>query len=211
MSETRARFVALHPDERLTALLWRYKERTRELAGPQTFLDHPPHLTVYLSEFPEGTRLSPSLEELAEGLAAPRVRVLGWHVFAGDPLTGGNTLVCDIHPEDQQALRRVQGRVVAAVSELRDRPATEERFSPRRSTLSDGQWADVTERGFPYLGDGWIPHFTVASIKPEDWDRVYSELGDDPPSGEFTCSELCEYELIDGHNHLVRVIPLIDD
>lgn len=205
MDGTQTRFVALEPDAELTALLWRYKNRTRELVGPQLFLDHPPHLTAFLAVFPVDVSL---LSQIGP-MPTPRVRLRGWHVFEGDALTGMNTLVCDIDPQDQEQMRGIQRQLVTALSPLRDRAATEARFGPRLTQLSEEQRANVAEHGFPYLGAGWVPHLTVASIRVADWDRLFAELRDDPPLGEFTCPRLREYVLVDEHPEPVGAIDLV--
>lgn len=199
MNDTQTRFIALEPDESLTSLIWQYKERTLQRVGPQLFLDHPPHLTAFLAVFPIEVSLLESLVPLARRFTPPRVQIRGWHVFTADALTGGNTLVCDIDAEDQHHLRTIQAAIVEAVSGLRDRDATEARFGPRLDSLNPDQQTNVANHGFPFLGEGWIPHFTVASIRSTDWDRLYAEFRDDPPSGEFTCPRLREYVLVDEH------------
>src|SRR5262249_36628230 len=51
------RFVALHPDRDLWDRLSRHKEKVLSAAGPQLYLDHPPHLTVYLADFADDIHL----------------------------------------------------------------------------------------------------------------------------------------------------------
>jgi 2'-5' RNA ligase len=211
MSEQRdlsPRFVALDPDERLSELVWSHKERARQLVGPQLYLDDPPHLTVFLAVFPADVSLARPLESLVAHLSAPRVRLTGWHVFTGDALTGLNTLTCAIDPKDKEILRSVQSRIVETVSPLRDGPATAARFAGRFAHLSAEQQQKVLRHGFPYLGAGWEPHFTVASIRPQDWQALWSELREGAPSGEFTCPHLREYRLIDNVPELVTSLDL---
>jgi hypothetical protein len=195
-------FVALKPDDRLRGLVQGYKDRARELIGDQLYLDDPPHLTVYLACYPEPVRLAPLLRAVAAETSPPRVRLVGWHAFENDALTGRHTLTCAIHPDDKQALRAFQARVVAAVAAHRDRAATEARFAGRFAHLTAGQRRNVVEFGFPYVGDGWEPHFTVASIDPAKWDDLLAEFRPRPPGGPFFCSALEEYQL-DG----IRPVP----
>lgn len=187
-------FAALMPDAGLAGLVNRYKDAVRGRVGPQLYLDHPPHATLYLSAFPAGVEVDLALAPLA-GLAAPRVRVVGWHLFEGDPLTGLHTLVCDLAEADRVALREVQRRAVEALAPLRDEAGVQARFAGRFAHLSEAERANVASFGFPYVGDGWRPHFTVASIKPEDWAAVADELLADPPVGEFVCPELRWFRL----------------
>ncbi len=208
MDGAQPRFIALQPDPRLTERLFGYKQRTHALVGPQLFLEDPPHLTVYLALYPTQTTLLAHLEPLARQLPTLLTRILGWHVFQSDPLTGNHTLVCAIHPDDQQTLRGVQQQIVEVVAPRRDVSATRDRFGTRLQQLSVSQQAAIAAVGFPYFGEGWIPHFTVASIRPDDWEQVFDELQDDPPHGEFYCPALVEYLLVDGQPHQVGTLLL---
>jgi hypothetical protein len=196
-------FVALKPDDRLHELVQGYKDRTRELVGDQLYLADPPHLTVYLACFPAAVRLAPLLRDLVAATPPPAVRLVGWHAFENDALTGRHTLTCAIHPDDKRALRAFQGRVVAAVAAHRDRAATDARFAGRLQHLSAGQREGVAAVGFPFVGDGWEPHFTVASVAPAAWDALLAELQSRPPGGQFSCSALGEYQL-DGIRPVLR-------
>jgi 2'-5' RNA ligase len=187
-------FVALKPEPALFAVVQRYKDRTRSLAGDQLYLSDPPHLTVYLAVFPPEFRAASVLSAVMSR-PAPRVRIVGWHSWLGDALTGRNTLVCDIHPDDKAELRKFQTVVVSALAPHRDVVATEARFAGRLSALTPEQRDNVRHFGFPYLGDGWQPHVSIASIDPAHWPAVWSEFEPQPPSGAFTMPVLDEYEL----------------
>lgn len=196
-------FLALMPDDRLADRVQRYKDRTRDLAGPQLYLDDPPHLTTYFACFPESFRAGPPVADIVRNSPPPQVRIVGWHAFEADAMTGRNTLVCAIHPDDKHALRAFQQRIVSAVAAHRDIPATERRFAGRIEHLTVEQRECIAAAGFPFLGNGWQPHFTVASIDPAVWQTVLSALSADPPTGTYSCSAVAEYQL-DGIRPVLR-------
>jgi 2'-5' RNA ligase len=208
MSEPVAMFIALKPDAELGARIDAYKNETRDLVGDQLYLGDPPHLTVFLSVYPDVDALAARWETIHEGLVAPRVRIVGWKVFDADPLTGNTTLVFEIALEDKMRLRAVQSLLIERVSAWRDPEATRSRFGPRFDQLSTEQRRQVLDVGFPYIGAGWEPHFTVASIRPADWPKVWESLRSNPPTGEFTCPTLALYRLEGLEPHLVRRVEL---
>ncbi len=201
-SEPTLLFLALDPDAHLTALVQSYKERTAELVGAQLYLEDPPHLTVYLAPFPPEARVWEAVQPVL-AQTAPRVNVVGWHVFEADALTGHNTLICDLDEPARQELRRLQRRLIEAVAPLRDYHATERRFASRLEQLTPEQRECVFRHGFPYIGDGWHPHFTIASIRVEDWARLFADLRDCPPAGHFACPRLKLYRLVNDRPQLV--------
>jgi 2'-5' RNA ligase len=196
--ETVTVFTALEPDAALHRLVQAYKDETRSLVGDQLYLADPPHLTLYLAVFPSIDTALSRWHRLKSQQLDVEIQVTGWHVFDADALTGNHTLVCDLAADDKVRLRAWQNQVVACLAPARDAAATDARLAPRLVNLAEAQRAAVASHGFPYLGDGWEPHFTIASIRPDDWPRVWQAVADRPPRGTFRCPRMRLYKLADG-------------
>ncbi|MEX2187085.1 MAG: 2'-5' RNA ligase family protein [Pirellulales bacterium] len=197
-------FIGLDPDPLLADLVWEYKRRARELVGPQTFLDHPPHLTVYLAAFDDDVAVLDATQRLAATTTLPSLDIVGWHVFAADGLTGGNTLVCQIADADVRSLRALQLRAIERIAPLRNESATGARYASRLPTLSEIETAAIRRCGFPFVGEHWCPHVTIASFRQFDWPTIERELLADPPQVHAMCQALTLYRLVDGHPTPVR-------
>lgn len=201
------RFVALHPDRDLWDRVSRQKGKVHAAVGPQAYLDHPPHSTVYLADFPDDVCLLDRLAPVLASQPSLRVRSVGWHEFLGDPLTGLNTLVYNLDDGTIASLRNLQTAIVGCLARLRRVASTTERYASRWASLTAEQQASVTACGFPYVGDGWRPHFTIASIRPGDWIAAKTALAGDEPVGDFSCSALAEYSLETATPKLVATAP----
>ena len=201
-------FVALEPDEAARELIWRYKERVRELVGDQLYLDHPPHMTLYLAMFQDIGQVIDTLRQFAPGTPAPQLSIAGWHTFVADPLTGNNTLVFDLTAADRLRLREVQSRIVSSLSAHRDSQATLARINGRWGQLSQRERDAASRWGFPYVGGGWHPHFTVASILPADWPAIERELIKETPQGLISCNRLQVFQLVDDEPSLLESFDL---
>lgn len=210
MNQVETRFLALEPDEVLTRRVLAYKERVRRLVGDQLYLADPPHLTLYVADFPAQEDLVGPIGELCHGLAAPAVTIPGWHVFEADQLTGNQTLVCDVTPDTGAALRHVQHEAVAAVAPLRDQQASRARYDKSWPRLSPEEQASVERFGFPFVGSVWRPHVTVASVRPEDWRAVWSDLAGSPPEEAVRFPQLSLFALKEGRPSLIRRFLLED-
>ncbi len=191
-------FAALVPEAALHRLVQDYKDEARALVGEQLFLDDPPHLTVYLSVFPSVAAVLDQWAQLPIKDVEQPVEITGWHVFHADALTGNHTLVCDLAAADKRRLRDAQQQVINQLAPVRDPVAARQRFALRSSALDEAQRAAVAEHGFPYVGAGWEPHFTIASIQPDMWPRVWRAFADRPPVGSFCCPRMRLYQLHDG-------------
>ncbi|MGL4423639.1 MAG: 2'-5' RNA ligase family protein [Gemmataceae bacterium] len=199
---TRAyKFLCLKPDAALSAIILANKALAREAVGDQLYLSDPPHLTLFLAGFPSETQLLQALPASVL-VSAPVVTIAGWHHYLADPLNGKNTLVMKLPPLVQSALREVQRQVVDALAPHRDEAFTKQRYAARWESLAPELRANITERGFPFLGEGWQPHFTVAAFDPAVWEQVLA-LPMQLPSGQYSCSALEEYEL-DGIQPILR-------
>jgi 2'-5' RNA ligase len=204
--ETIRLVVALRPDESLAALVRHSKRRMLAAAGEQLYLTDPPHATLYVAEFSAG-RAAAALrrtEHLARTMTMPAVAAGGWHVFENDPLTGRHTLVIRFSDETCQRLHHVQLQVLAALAPLHDAAASLSALSDRLPLLTDEQRRMATLFGFPYVGVGWIPHLTIASVRPGQWPHVRQVFNlsgqvEDLPSGQFTAIDIFRLQGLEPH------------
>jgi len=196
-------FAALEPDAELRSLVAGYKNQTWALVGPQTYLADPPHLTVYLAVFPDVESAAARWRGLATEGRDLQVKLIGWHVFESDALTGSNTLVCELAAEGKARLRSLQREVIDLLAPARDQRATRERLAPRHAFLTAEQRTCAERYGFPYVGEGWEPHFTIASVRADDWPRVWAALKDRPPRGSYGSGRWRLVQLLDGKFHAI--------
>jgi 2'-5' RNA ligase len=186
---------ALEPDAAYRQWVGDCKRRVRQLVGEQLYLDHPPHLTLYVAAFPAKAEVSRVVGELAGRLQSPQAVLNHWHVFQADQLTGNHTLVCDVPEESCQAFREVQSQVVAALAPLCDVSACRCRYDGAWQRLSAVERANVEQYGFPFVGQIWRAHVTIASIRTADWPALEPVLRESPPSVPVCFDALAVYRL----------------
>ncbi len=190
---------ALKPCQVLENAISRAKAKTRAVTGTQTYLDHPPHLTLYVSAFRNLENAAANCEMLAFSTPEPNVDIRGWYSFEGDALTGKQTLVCELDDASRSGLRIVQDSFIRRLAPLRDQMASEARYLPHFHALSALRQQAVSTVGFPFVADDWVPHFTIASIEPIKWKAAWEAIKDDAPMGKFTCPKLAVFQLENDH------------
>jgi 2'-5' RNA ligase len=201
-------FLGLEPDARLSERICTYKRHVHALVGPQTFLDHPPHLTLYLAAFANGAAVADAVALVVRELHAIRTSIVGWHTFWSDQLTGRHTLVCQLDDDAVDELREIQQTAIAALAPLRHAKVTAARYTNRLASLSTIEQASIANNGFPFTGDHWHPHLTIASINAADWPAIERELLPNPPQFDGCFPALGLYRLVDEHPILLRRFPL---
>lgn len=192
--------VTLSPDEESTTAIERLKSYVRSMVGPQQYLDDEPHVTLYVGELsvdPASEVEFPPLEQVA-------FEVTGWEVFRDDTVTGNHTLACRL---EGVGLGDYQRRVAATLAPYRNQPMIE-RFEDAYADLDEQRQENLEEYGYPFIGTGWIPHLTIASIDPGDFETVWTELEDEAPVGEFEFESLAVYELTDNNLGERTELPL---
>ena len=199
-------FVALSPDQTLSARIRDAKAKALALCGPQLYLADPPHITAYVGMFASVDTARTAFLGI-DGIGPPPwIRMAGWHVFEDDVLTGCNTLVAAVVPDSRICLRNVQDRVIAAMAPFRDASACEHRYAASWATLSPQRRRAIRETGFPFVGTDWQPHLTVASIRPEDWTMVWESLQREPVLGTYRCDDIVLYQIDEpSPNELMRI------
>lgn len=199
MEITRIKFFwALLPDKNFYARVINDKDRARKLVGEQLYLSDPPHLTLYVADFADSESLPAVTEEIARGIGkAPTVTITAWHVFYHDNLTGKTTLVYEISTDGSAALRSAQATAVCMASPYRDPYACRQRYDAVWEKLGDEERRNVEAAGFPYIGDIWIPHVTIASFDDEKWETVWVDFSKHSPHFSATFSSLGMFQIND--------------
>ncbi len=198
-------FAGIVPRGLLLDVIQVCKREVLRIAGDQEYLSHTPHLTMYLSVFEDTDRVYDALGRVASRIIVPKIQIEGWDVFAGDCMTGGNTLVMKINDADKQALRTLQRQIINQLAPLRDTEASANRYRPHFASFSEARRQAVENLGFPFVGDDWQPHFTIASVRQEDWHKVWEQFDRFPIHASFDEMDIGLFQVEDGHPRLIEV------
>lgn len=130
-----------------------------EFGNKHPYLSHPVHLTLFTQEIksskvPDVVKKISDILVLQNAFSAAISKPL---VFADDPLTGGHTLCFEL--KKNYELFKLQKALLKAFDGLRNA-----NLEVGPLGLSIEQSKNFYEYGFPFVGNSWIPHITVASV-----------------------------------------------
>jgi hypothetical protein len=173
-------FIALIPDPPFVDFLRDCKTDALKISGPQKYLEDEPHLTLGVGDYDLDQDLKREIQQLVP--MAPRTLSLdGWHAFADDPVTGGTSLVLKVAPEGAKVLRTLQIKLLESISGKRKKKIPN-RYSGVGS-FPPSMLQCLEKFGFPFVGEIWEPHFTIASFERSAflsaWERISAKT---PPS-----------------------------
>lgn len=146
------------------------KAKIRPLSPEAPYLEHRPHLTIFVSRDPSPAEAAAAIsEEATQALADPAGRTLrfhGWRLFENDSLAaGGTTVVLDT--QLTPALALAQLTIAEAWRKFRVGPEGPDpgASDPLLEVFAPGPARYSLQRyGWPFVGPHWLPHATVAAI-----------------------------------------------
>ena len=147
-----------------------WKHRVNALLPGQPYCSHPPHCTLMVAEM---TSPKEWLGELAchVGRLSPfHIRVKDTIVFYDDVVTGGHSIAFKAEP--CASLYDLQKTIGSILSPFAHGLASELPEAFRKEPYK----SSCDAYGFPFLGDHWIPHFSIASLKIDKENPLISEF-----------------------------------
>lgn len=197
-------FIAFEPDERLEKSILLQKESVLNAVGNQKYLSHPPHFTVIVFTSDEEEELCKIFLDEASKIKKFKINISGLHIFYDDVLTGGNSVVYNLDDKDIKFLKNLQNNLVQAIDSVNSKELflnEKEKFDK----LSKIERENVLKWGFPYVGDIWMPHITIASINKTKFEEAIKIIRNNEFSGPFFIDSICLYNFGDEMKLVKRI------
>jgi len=194
-------FITLDPEEKLKKLIENQKQVIKETVGNQKYLADIPHSTLFLLTLDSQNQESIILEQLkklASQLPIQSIKLTGLNVFKKDSQTDCHTLTYNFSKENIENLKLIQLQVVNAVEFIN----TKQFFSkdnPIWKKSSEIELKNLKKYGFPFIGNIWKPHLTLASIDLDKFDQVYRKIKLNQIQGQFSLNTLSLYRIAKPH------------
>ena len=160
--------IFIEPDGELQEFILSCKERMKKLDPHAIYLTHPPHLTLVHTNAPYTDTLQSKLEGQIRKDGPFVIQVKQFHVFENDPLAENmNTLTLRV--EQNELLFQLQMIVASAIRQSLSAAFVKRDFPTVEMNNSYKLY------GFPFVGDHWIPHFTIGSTRQSVIDEMNRE------------------------------------
>ena len=152
--------ILILPKSDLKAELVRWKRRVNNELPDQPYTTHPPHMTLLNLEVSNEHDGVAAVSNLSDSINPFQIIVNGTNVFWDDASTGGHTLFFGIEKNDD--LYVLQKSLANALQEVKKKVSVPNYLTGRKQFLES-----YNKYGFPFVGDHWIPHFSVSSLRSE--------------------------------------------
>lgn len=152
--------IFILPEESFANEIILWKERVESKLPKQPYTVHPPHMTFLNLEVRNEDDGIAAISSLSDSINPFEIIVNRTNVFWDDPSTGGHTIFFGIEKNDN--LFALQKLLANALKEIKKRVAL-----PNYLKGSEQLVKSYNKYGFPFVGDHWIPHFSVSSLRSE--------------------------------------------
>jgi len=147
-------------DKKITNKILNQKKIVRKKFGNQTYLNHPVHLTLFTLDIEKISKLKKIYKNPKKKQNKPfLINLTKPGIFYNDPVTGGHTFFHHIKKNKKiseiqlKHLKKINKNLVV--------------YKKKKTNLLKNKILEKNYKkyGFPFVGNIWIPHVTIASIK----------------------------------------------
>ena len=185
--------VFILPNKELKSKITFWKKKIEEELHEQPYTNHPPHLTIIHSNINEYKAAINEIKECLERLKSFRLKIYKNNIFWDDLLTGGNTLSYNI--KKNEYLNDIQKKLSAVFFKYKENNEIPKFIRTHKQLYNSYQ-----NFGFPFVGEHWIPHFTISSLKVAKNHKIIRDFLLDQIDISFTVNTVSIWD-INGNQH----------
>ena len=170
--------VFILPKEPFTSELLFWKNKIKKNFPKEPYANHPPHLTLINLDSIDESEVIKKLSSFSKKLGSIKIEVNSRNVFLNDAFTGGDTIYFGL--KQSNSLMKLQILIADALVPMK------KNINLNNSFKNDSLLFRSNKKyGFPYVGDHWIPHFTVASLTDNKRKKFLKNFLSFPASFDF--------------------------
>ena len=191
--------VFLLPKGDFALELVRWKEKVEKQCPKQPYTTHPSHMTLINMKVKNEDDGIAAISALSNYTNPFQITVNRKDVFWDDAATGGHTLYFGIEKND--VLHALQKSLAEALQQVK------ENIPPPHYLTGNKQLLESYYKfGFPYVGDHWIPHFSVSSLRTEKKHPIIEDFLSTSKQYHFTANQISIWRVDDDEHTLLETI-----
>jgi hypothetical protein len=191
--------VFLLPKGDFALELVRWKERVKNELFYQPYTAHPPHMTLINMEARNEKEGIAAVSAFSGSVKPFQISVNRTDVFWDDTATEGHTLFFGIEKND--ALHTLQESLAEVLLSVKVNVPL-----PNYLTGSKQLRESYDKYGFPFVGDHWIPHFSVSSLRTEKKHPIIEDFLSSTKQYHFTSNQISLWRVDDDEHTLLETV-----
>ena len=152
--------IFLEPNKTLNKIIIKWKLILKKNNINGKFINHPPHSTIYLANIKNQKKLFLIINKTVREFNKFKVIINKTGVFKNDLFAEGDTLYLNI--KNNKNLFILQKKLA---DNLRSLVNKNSKNIKKYKFLNKFLITSQKKYGFPFVGNHWMPHFTIGSVK----------------------------------------------
>ena len=194
--------VFILPKEPFTSELLFWKNKIKRNFPKEPYANHPPHLTLINLDSIDESEAIKKLSSFSKKLGSIKIEVNSRNVFLNDAFTGGDTIYFGL--KQSNSLMKLQILIADALAPINKNTNLSNNF--KNDSLL---YRSNKNYGFPYVGDHWIPHFTVASLTTNKRKKFLKNFLSLPVSFDFEINRFSIWRINEDVHIKLKTIKII--
>jgi 2'-5' RNA ligase len=150
--------IFIEPNKELKTYINKWKKKINKKFIKTKLISHPPHSTIYYANLIKDKDILKVLETTLKTINSFKIIVNKTLIFYDDKLTGGDTMCLSISKNNK--LFQIQKKIAENLKFFIKKNSNKNTKLNNKVLLTS-----LTKYGYPFVGDHWLPHFTIGSIK----------------------------------------------
>ena len=194
--------VFILPKEPFTSELLFWKNKIKKNFPKEPYANHPPHLTLINLDCIDESEAIKKLSSFSKKLGSIKIEVNSRNVFLNDAFTGGDTIYFGL--KQSNSLMKLQILIADSLVPIK------KNINLNNSFKNDSLLFRSNKKyGFPYVGDHWIPHFTVASLIDNKRKKILKNFLSYPASFDFKINRFSIWRINQDVHTKLKTIKII--
>ncbi|MDC0235083.1 2'-5' RNA ligase family protein [Candidatus Marinimicrobia bacterium] len=191
--------VFLLPKGDFALELVRWKGRVKKELLDQPYTAHPPHMTLINIKVKNEEDGVAAISALSNSTNPFQITVNRKDVFWDDTTTGGHTLFFGVENNDN--LYALQISLAEALQKMK------KNVPPSNYLIDNKQLLESYNKyGFPFVGEHWIPHFSISSLRTEKTHPIIEDFLSTPKQYDFTANQISLWRVDDDEHTLLETV-----
>lgn len=193
--------VFICPEGTIRSRILFWKDKIHKELKFQPYLTHPPHMTLINIDLDDQKRAIVSLKKYLKDMKSFYLNINKKNIFWDDSITNGHTIYYEIEKNSQ--LQNIQIAVATFLAEFKIQKNLPN-FLIGNKLLENS----FDLYGFPFVGDHWIPHFTIASLKVNKGHPLIKEFLSHKELFSFKVNTISLWQINNDDHNMVEEINL---
>lgn len=197
----KAYVFCLEPEKKLYEKILRIKNMFLKKVGQCIYLNDPPHITLGVLKL-ENKFLDDFIKFEDNGLKGfdNKVEIIGKRIFSGDIITGKEAPVYLIKLTPN--LKNLQQKLLKFLNTYRNGQVVNRYLGDKFGSELN---KNISDYGYPFIGEIWIPHIGIASIDKEKLENSNINWKSEIIEKEYYVSYLVVYLLNEDNDQLTEI------